>query len=114
MAFLNVFIRKGFKNVSFHKLGLKFFSKTSTPLNSQKLDRYLKLTVQKYPKTDSDLVVILISLIIVSSLVSKSTTLSFVGLYIPAAPILFLRFVISVVRISMSEGFSIFIVQLDN
>ena len=46
-------------------------------------------------------------LIIVSGLVVKWVSLRLGGLYIPATRILFLRIVISIVRISMSEGFSI-------
>ena len=46
-------------------------------------------------------------LIMVSRLVVKSVSLRLGGLYIPATRILFLRIVISIVRISMSEGFSI-------
>ena len=50
----------------------------------------------------------------VPRLVVKSVSLRLGGLYIPATRILFLRIVISKVRISMHEGFSIFMVQLGN
>ena len=50
----------------------------------------------------------------VSKLVVKSVSLRLGGSYIPAKGILFLRIVISVVRISMSEGFSIFMNRLGN
>ena len=50
----------------------------------------------------------------VSRLVVKSVSLRLGGLYIPATRILFLRIVVSIVLISMPEGFSVFIVHLDN
>ena len=53
-------------------------------------------------------------LIIVSGFVVKWFSLRLGGLYIPPTRILFLRFVISIVKISLSEGFSIFMTCLDN
>ena len=52
--------------------------------------------------------------IIVSRLAVKLVSLKSGGLYMPATGILFLRIVISIVRISMPEGFSIFMDRLGN
>ena len=50
----------------------------------------------------------------VSSLLVKLVSLSLDGLHIPATRILFLRIAISIFKVSMSQGFSIFMVRLDN
>ena len=50
----------------------------------------------------------------VSTLKVKPVSLRLGGLYIPETRILLLRIVIFIVRMSISEGFSIFMVRLGN
>ena len=53
-------------------------------------------------------------MIIVSKLAVKFVSLRLDGLYVPATRLLFLCIVISILIISMSQGFLIFMVQFDN
>ena len=50
----------------------------------------------------------------VSRLVVKSVSIRLGGMYIPATRILILLIVISIVRVSMSEELSIFMIRLGN